>query len=115
MSEDLDRQARAAAAAAVPVFTETVDETGQVLDTKMSQFLLMPAPPGTCEQCAVAHDPRLHHDQRSLHYQYWFYGHHMRWPTWEDAMVHCDEAVKVVTRRVLREHGLIEGDADGDE
>lgn len=55
---------------------------------------LLPAPPGTCQQCAVAHAPEQAHNQQSLFYQYYFYGKNGRWPTWTDAIDHCAPELK---------------------
>jgi len=66
---------------------------------------LMPAKPGTCPECAVAHDPTAPHNQQSLYYQYHFYADHNRWPTWDDAMAHCDEQMKVFWKEELRKAG----------
>lgn len=90
----------------VPIFTTTMDEDGQVTDTKMTPAVLMPAPAGTCPECAKPHDPAIPHDQQSLHYQYRFYGAHLRWPTWADAMAHCDDATKAAWTAALAEHGV---------
>jgi hypothetical protein len=57
-------------------------------------FRLLPAAEGTCPECATAHDPAMPHNQRSITYQYDFYGKHGRWPTWKDAMAHCSEEMK---------------------
>jgi hypothetical protein len=59
-------------------------------------FKLLPAPPGTCPECAVAHEPEMPHNAQSLHYQYHFYGRHGRWPDWRDAMAHCTQQMKTV-------------------
>jgi hypothetical protein len=55
---------------------------------------MLPAPPNTCEKCAMKHDANLPHNQESLHWQYWFRGQRGRWPTWRDAMEHCSDDVK---------------------
>ena len=39
---------------------------------------LLPAPKGTCPECAVKHDPDQPHNQQSLFYQYHFYHEHGR-------------------------------------
>jgi hypothetical protein len=68
------------------------------------ESILLPPPPGTCRECAVDHDPRLPHDQTSLYWQYSFYHKsNGRWPTWDDAMVHCTEDVKVAWRQCMKE------------
>jgi len=72
-------------------------------------FMMLPTPEGTCEECAVDHDPELPHNRDSLPYQYAFYGKHGRWPTWDDAMAHCTDEVKARWRTALA-NVLAEGD-----
>lgn len=67
-------------------------------------------PPGTCEQCATAHDPEQPHNAQSLAYQYKFYDQHGRWPDWRDAMAHCPPGVKTLWRQSLIDAGV---DVDG--
>lgn len=63
-------------------------------------------PAGTCEECATMHDPRMPHNQQSLAYQYKFYDQHGRFPTWADAMAHCDEEMQQYWTNALRERGI---------
>ena len=63
-------------------------------------------PPGTCPECARAHDPELPHDQQSLAYQYKFYDQHGQFPTWEDAMAHCSDETKNFWKDALKEYGI---------
>ena len=65
--------------------------------------MLKKTPEGTCPECATVHDPRYPHNKDSLAYQYKFYDQHGRWPTWKDAMAHCDEAMKEAWIELLRE------------
>lgn len=66
----------------------------------------MPAKEGTCEQCAVNHEPEQPHNQQSLAYQYWFYDKHGRWPTWKDAMEHCSDEIKEFWKKELATRGV---------
>ena len=75
-------------------------------EVKKAKFMIMPAPPGTCPECAVKHDPILPHNKDSLYYQYAFYGQHGRWPTWADAMAHCSEEMKEYWTQALTEKGI---------
>jgi hypothetical protein len=50
--------------------------------------------------------PTQPHNQQSLAYQYDFYGKNGRWPTWADAMAHCDESVKAQWTAALKERGI---------
>lgn len=90
-------------------------------DVKVTRFgdegtMLMPPPPGVCQACAVDHHPAEPHNQQSLHYQYWFYFRTARetgegrWPTWADAMEHCDDEIKAAWCEALEERGV---DVDG--
>jgi hypothetical protein len=86
-------------------FPPTVKQAGDPRG-KQATWTLMPAPPGVCSQCARDHEPELPHDQQSLHWQYTFYAEHDRWPTWADAMAHCDEETQRLWTAALREHGV---------
>lgn len=72
----------------------------------LGAFALMSAAPGTCPECAVAHDPKQPHNQQSLFYQYKFYNEHGRWPTWKDAMEHCSDDIKAFWIQSLEERGV---------
>ena len=69
-------------------------------------FHIMPAPAGTCSECATAHEPHYPHNAQSLHYQYTFYARHGRWPDWRDAMAHCPEKVRKLWTESLIELGV---------
>ncbi len=60
----------------------------------LSPFTMLPPKPGVCQECAVDHPKEYPHNRQSLAYQYFFYNKHGRWPTWRDAMAHCDEETK---------------------
>jgi hypothetical protein len=60
----------------------------------LAPMKLLSAKEGTCPECATDHPPHLPHNQQSLFYQYDFFGKHGRWPTWADAMAHCDQKMK---------------------
>lgn len=49
-----------------------------------------------CSVCATAHLPAEPHNAMSLYYQMAFRLQHGRWPTWEDAMTHCDPDVREI-------------------
>jgi len=72
----------------------------------LQPFSLFPAKPGTCPECAVAHEPELPHNQQSLFYQYSFYNEHGVWPTWGDAMAHCNEEMKEFWKSELQAVGI---------
>jgi len=80
------------------------EEEGKTI--KMSGMYLLPPKPGVCQVCATEHGERLPHNLQSLYYQYRFYAEHGRWPTWEDAMAHCNDEVRKATIDVLKEKGL---------
>lgn len=66
---------------------------------------LLPAAPGKCQFCAVDHAAEQPHNQQSLYYQYQFYGRFGRWPTWADAIAHCDEPTREAWREQLALRG----------
>jgi hypothetical protein len=72
----------------------------------LAPFSLLPPPAGTCQVCAVQHDPKQPHNKQSLFYQTLFYGQHGRWPTWADALAHCEDGIKAVWTAELRKHGV---------
>lgn len=68
---------------------------------------LLPPAPGSCRECAREHEPHLPHDKNSLYYQVKFYEEKGRYPTWADALSHCDEDMKTRWRESMlrtREH-----------
>lgn len=67
---------------------------------------LLPPAPDVCQECAVKHDPNEPHNQQSLFYQYHFYFQHGRWPTWTDAIVHCDEQIRQFWIKELATFGI---------
>lgn len=73
----------------------------------MEEIRITAPTPGTCLVCATKHDPRDPHDRDSLYYQNRFYKRHKRFPTWEDAMSHCDAATQAAFREKLKKRGII--------
>lgn len=41
-------------------------ESGELLETKTTDFHITPMPRGTCAECAVDHPPELPHNQQAL-------------------------------------------------
>jgi hypothetical protein len=78
----------------------------EVVEERIANFTLLPGPKDKCPECATAHPPEYPHNQQSLFYQYHFYGQHGRWPTWADAMAHCDEDMKAFWKKALAEKGI---------
>lgn len=76
------------------------------LKARHGMQILGRTPEGTCPECAVAHDPGMPHNCRSMAYQYHFYDQHGRWPTWRDAMEHCDDVIKEQWIKALQEKGV---------
>lgn len=79
----------------------------------MDEIRITAPTPGTCPICATKHDKHEPHDKGSLYYQNWFYKKHGRFPTWEDAMDHCDEKVKAKCRKKLNRRGITLKEANG--
>lgn len=64
---------------------------------------LLPPSKDVCQECAVKHEVDEPHNKDSLYYQYYFRSQHDRWPTWDDAMAHCDESTKAAWQTLLKE------------
>jgi len=75
---------------------------------------LLPPPEGTCPICAVAHAPEAPHNAQSVYYQYRFYGVRGRWPTWADAVAHCEPETRTRWEHLLRERGVWSEPEDGE-
>jgi len=74
--------------------------------TEVKQFrLLPPRDPTACKICGRNHLPDKPHDAQQLHYQYHFYFQHGRWPTWKDAIAHCDKATRADWEDALKSRG----------
>ena len=72
----------------------------------MDQIKILPKRPGRCPVCGAAHDPKEPHERDSLRYMVGFYRKHGRWPTWADAMAHCSEEKKALSRAALLKKGV---------
>jgi len=66
-------------------------------------MFLLPCAPDVCQECAVDHKPEEAHNCQSLYYQYKFYGEHGRWPTWADAIAHCEPKIRDLWKQLLME------------
>ena len=77
------------------------------METKshLEPFVLLPPNPNVCQECAGDHPKELPHNKDSLYYQYKFYNENGRWPTWMDAMEHCDDKTTAEWSKALIEMG----------
>lgn len=73
---------------------------------EIGEVRITPLLPGSCPVCAARHRPEEPHDRDSLYYQNWFYKTHRRFPTWEDAMSHCDEKTRDEFKKMLARRGI---------
>ena len=74
---------------------------------KRMEVIRISAPvPGTCPVCATVHDKHEPHDLNSLYYQNQFFKAHKRFPTWADALHHCDPMMKAMWREKLKKAGI---------
>lgn len=88
----------------LPVEMQIIDsETGEVTEQSAANFALLPPPKDACQVCGYKHELLDPHNVQSLYYQYAFYGVLGRWPTWADAVAHCDEQKAVLWEKALRE------------
>lgn len=75
--------------------------TGEAVPVEGGGLRMLPGPPGACEWCHVRHAPAQPHNQQSLSYRVKFNAVKGRYPTWTDAMAHCDDETKRLWRREL--------------
>jgi hypothetical protein len=73
---------------------------------EINTFTLLSPAPGSCPECAVAHEPHEPHDRESLFYQIKFKMEHGRDPTWTDAISHCPKELKDAWTRELQKKGI---------
>ena len=76
-----------------------------------SEIKVFPPSPGVCRWCATKHDPKEPHNRDSLYYQNRFRKKYKRFPTWDDAMAHCDDDTKTKWRKLLADRGIIAEDS----
>ena len=77
----------------------------KVTEHPFENVVLLPPKPGVCPVCAYNHNPRLPHNKNSLYYQMRFRHENGRFPTWNDAMAHCTDAVKALFVEECRRFG----------
>jgi hypothetical protein len=66
---------------------------------------LLPVKKGLCRICAADHPATYPHNKDSLYYQMQFKGRFDRWPTWADAVAHCDEKMRETWTVLLKKKG----------
>ena len=82
------------------------NDKARVKEIPFEDVVILPPKPGVCPICAVDHEPDQPHNRDSLYYQMKFRQQHGRFPTWADAMAHCDEHVKQLWIAALAERGV---------
>src|SRR4051794_22508979 len=66
----------------------------------------MDKPMTNCSICAALHKATDPHDAQSAFYQTQFFRIHGRWPTWADAIAHCDPETRSIWESKLRGFGV---------
>lgn len=69
------------------------------------KMTFMPPRGNVCQDCATDHPPGFPHNNQSFYYQMKFLNKHGRFPTWEDAMAHCESQVKAIWIEELKKLG----------
>ena len=72
----------------------------------MEEIRITAPGPGKCPYCAAEHDKGEPHDANSLYYRNRFFKDNGRFPTWEDAMKHCDEDTRRKWIEKLKRRGI---------
>lgn len=75
------------------------------MEVEVGKMTLLPPAPNVCQECAVDHPPGLPHNNQSLYYQMKFHMEHGRFPSWDDAMSHCENQVKAIWIEELKKLG----------
>lgn len=57
---------------------------------RVQAFDLLPLEMDICLECLTKHPPNTPHNKDSLYYHCTFYAAYGRWPTWVDAVAHCN-------------------------
>lgn len=83
---------------------------GYLFDLYGFQLFPFPEREGVCSECGIAHPEWAPHDRDTLQYQYRFFDEQGRWPSWEDAMAHCDEEVRAAWASELEARGIDVGE-----
>lgn len=78
---------------------------------RINDIHIMPPSPGKCPVCAAEHDPNTPHDAQSLYYRMKFLQKKGRFPSWKDAMAHCDGETQRVWGEALKARGIDMGEA----
>lgn len=78
------------------------------------QLLKGRVPDGQCAECLTKHEVTQPHNQQSLQYQYGFMEKHGRWPTWYDALRHCESKMRESWIGALKAAGAQLGDDPGE-
>ena len=73
---------------------------------RMEEVRITAPIPGSCPVCASFHEKTEPHDLNSLYYQNKFFKVYKRFPTWADAMYHCDPHTKAMWTEKLKEAGV---------
>ena len=71
----------------------------------LRHMIVLPAETG-CPDCGVDHQGHVPHNATSVQYQYRFYAEHHRWPSWRDAMAHCDDETRELWTQALVAKGI---------
>lgn len=80
-----------------------------ILKEQYGMQMIGQTPPGTCPMCAHKHAPDAPHNRDSLTYQYKFFDMYGVFPSWRDAMAHCDKATKIQWIVALEIRGIDPG------
>lgn len=75
--------------------------------SNIQQFTLLAPAKDTCQVCATEHRPEEPHNKQSIFYQIKFQAQHGRWPTWTDAMSHCQPDMKAAWTAELKARGEV--------
>ena len=88
------------------VHQKVLDGKNNMGKKHLAPLHLLPAKKGVCTECAIDHEKEAPHNRDSLFYQYYFFNQNGRWPTWKDAMEHCDHEMRAKWCEALIKRGV---------
>lgn len=78
----------------------------KAIKKEFKSFMMLRPSPDLCQTCAWKHEPEMPHNRDTLYYQTKFKLNKNRWPTWVDAMAHCEPEMKKQWKKLLIEKGV---------
>jgi hypothetical protein len=88
-------------------------QTGAVIEEGTVDWHLLPVDTsqGQCSECGHKHEVASPHNL-TMYYRYSFYAKNNRWPTWADAIAHCEANLRELWKQELIARGVWDAGED---